>query len=317
MKPNPRTFVPAWVALVAAGYAAAYEDGGTTVTGARSVRAAFLARPTSARPVGMGEASVAVADDASAVSGNPGGLGQLDGLSLVATYDGIDREIGMSYLAAAYPVGPGVLAAGLTVMSYGSYQEFDDQGNLNGTRSLVDLGGAAGWAILHPDWMPLSGWSGVSIELARETVGGTLVGFGAGSVIVVGPAWTVGWAATHLGPARDGTGLPASVRAGACWAPGAERIRIAVDAGRGIADRETFVAGGVEARPVDRLALRAGWRHGFAAARPGGLVGLTAGFGLAVGGVAVDYAYQPFGEVAVSHKVSLVWGAASGAGDDR
>ena len=57
------------------------------VTDARLIRAPFLSRGGGARVVGMGEAFTAVADDSSAVSLNPGGIGQISAMSFTATYD--------------------------------------------------------------------------------------------------------------------------------------------------------------------------------------------------------------------------------------
>src|SRR6185503_1676844 len=65
------------------------------LTSAKSVRAAFLSRGAGARPMSMGEAYTAVADDASAASWNPAGLGQLDSLSAVAMYDHLGDALGM------------------------------------------------------------------------------------------------------------------------------------------------------------------------------------------------------------------------------
>lgn len=286
-------------------------ETGTGLTGARKVRATFLSRPVGARPVGMGEAWTALADDASAAAWNPAGLGQLDSFGAVAMYDHVGNNLGMRYLAAALPAGPGVAGVSLTVMSYGSYDVFDAHGTRTGTRSLWDAGFTAAWATKHPGWLGVRGWSGVSIEVAREAVGESAVGAGLGTQIPLGEEWTVGAAAQHLGPSRGGYALPAVARLGAAWTA-REHFRFAADGALGLADRQAWVAVGGEWTVGSRLALRAGYRHALDARRPGGLVGVTGGVGFRLGGVGVDYAYQPFGELTTSHKFALVYGAASG-----
>ena len=46
----------------------------------------------------------------------------------------------------------------------------------------------------------------------------------------------------------------------------------------------------------------------------GSTVSLAAGAGFVVGGLGLDYAYQPFGELGMSHRIALRYRASQGAG---
>lgn len=286
----------------------------SSVTGQTNVRAAFLARPAGARSVGMGEAFTASADDASALSWNPGALTELEAVSAVATYDDLGTDLGSRYLAAAMPVGVGVAGIGITQMSYGSYESFDALGNRTGIKSLSDYAVSAGWGIEHPLWGDNLGGTGVSVEAIREAVGGrTRFGLGAGGLYGVARGITVGIAAQHLGAAEDGKRLPGVVRAGVAW-EASRRVRVATEAVYALVEGRLLAAAGVEAWPSTRLAFRAGYKQPGPSLR-GGFAGFTGGIGFRLAGFELDYAYQPFGSLLTSHRVGLTWGRrATGGG---
>jgi hypothetical protein len=83
--------------------------------------AQFLEIGVSARAVGMGEAFLAISDDASALYYNPAGLVQIEKLELMASH--IDYPVGISYefLGLAYPASNlgGVWGLGFYMLSSG------------------------------------------------------------------------------------------------------------------------------------------------------------------------------------------------------
>jgi Tfp pilus assembly protein PilF/opacity protein-like surface antigen len=284
-------------------------------------RGAFLDRGMGARPGGMGDAFTAVADDASAVSWNPGGTGQLTRLSAVAMHDVAGAGMGLSYLSVALPVGPGVAGVTGSMMSLGSYVRRDSDGMRLGEETARDFAVGASYAVANPRGLP-PGSTGVAVEMVSESVGGSLVGISAGGIVPVFNRLTVGWAILHLGPAVQGFTLPGSVKAGVSYlivpndflgrkqAPGAARnaVLLSMDLGYGIADRTPRVGAGLEYAPVPMLVLRAGYRWRGENLDVTGITGLTAGAGFRLGRLGLDYAYQPFGDLAVSHRISLVYG---------
>ena len=73
---------------------------------------AFLMIANGARPTAMGEAFTAVADDLSAVSWNPAGLGSLPSLQAMVSYAAWFADTGFSTVSIGGPVFPGHVLAG-------------------------------------------------------------------------------------------------------------------------------------------------------------------------------------------------------------
>lgn len=277
-----------------------------TRSDAAGIRAPFLLRGMAARPVGMGEAFTAVSDDASAVSWNPGGLAQLRAPSAVVMYDAAGADLSVSYLAGAAPVGPLVAGAGVTMVGLGSYIKRTEDGTKIGEESLSDMAVTAAVALRH-GLLGGTGGSGVAVELVRDGASqDTLIGLSAGTLVRLGEKTRVGAAVQHLGPAKDGFSLPATVRVGASRDLLA-RLSLAADAGYGLSSAQAFAAGGVEVRPYEVLTIRAGYKWISESAGFSGMPGLTAGLGVNLKGFSLDYAYQPFGDFATSHRIALTW----------
>jgi len=284
-------------------------------------RGAFLDRGMGARPAGMGDAFTAVADDASAVSWNPGGIAQLNRFSACAMYDVAGAGMGLSYLSAVLPVGPGAVGISGAVMNQGTYVRRDDEGTRLGEEAARDFAVGASFAFVNPRGF-LPGTTGIAIGTVTESVGGTLIGLSAGGIVPVFSRLSLGWALLNLGPAAAGFSLPGIVKAGISYlfvpddflgrqqAPGAARnaVRISLDAGYGLADRTPRVGIGLEYAPVPLLVLRAGYRWRGEDLNVSGMTGLTAGAGFRLGRIGIDYAYQPFGDLATSHRIALVYG---------
>jgi hypothetical protein len=81
--------------------------------------AQFLKIGVSARAVGMGEAFLAISDDASAIYYNPAGLVQLGGLEVMASHIDYPADINYEFLGVAYPRFGGVWGLGLYMLNSG------------------------------------------------------------------------------------------------------------------------------------------------------------------------------------------------------
>ena len=281
-----------------------------TATGAGSARGEFLTLATGARAAGMGEAFTAVADDATAVTVNPGGLGQQTSVGAVAMYDVLGPGAAVEFLAAAWPVGPVTAGLGVAMLQFGSYDLRDATGAKTGTDAVSDLAAIGAVAIANP--AVISGWSGCAVAGAREAAGGMALGVSVGSLIPVGTDLALGVTAARLGPKSGGFGLPAELRAGAAWRPSGI-FRLSGEGGFTLADHQPLVAVGVEIAPVRVALVRAGYRW-IGRAAPPGLTGLTAGAGVRLGSFGLDYAYQPFGELATTHRISILYAGPPAAG---
>lgn len=272
---------------------------------ARKARAAFLARGTGARAVGMGEAFVSVANDPSAVAWNPGGLGRITAFNALLMHNIIGQDMSENYVAAAVPVGPGVAGANLMMTSYGTLDLRDADGARIGTESPKDTTVMGAFAIPNPAWLGGRGYSGLTLEVVRDAVGGGGFAGGAGFLLPLAPQATLGAALRHLGPKSDGFSLPAVLQIGMSSLM-SENILFAIDVERGLVDAITALAFGVEADLLGPLALRLGYKwidnQGL-----GGFSGFTGGIGVRLAGFGLDYAFQPFGELAQCHRIALVY----------
>jgi len=273
----------------------------------REVRGAFLSRGAGARPVGMGGAFAAIADDASAVSWNPGGLGQLESFSGVAMYESGGPDMGYSYVALAAPVGNGVAGASVAMVNYGTYDVRDAFGVKSFTDNLTDVAATFSLGLRNPAWLGEASWSGLSLEVVNEAVGRPLVGASVGALVAFKSQLSLGLAVQHLGPKVDGFGLPSVAKVGAAYG-GWKQLRLSADLAYPLVTQQVWAAGGVEYSLHPAIALRGGYKWQSQAQGFSGLVGLTAGAGVRYEGFGIDYAYQPFGELATSHRVALVYG---------
>jgi hypothetical protein len=82
---------------------------------------------------------------------------------------------------------------------------------------------------------------------------------------------------------------------------------MSLDGGYGLTDHLALIAAGAEYEPHPVLVLRAGYCHMLENQELEGLTGLTAGLGFRFQAWGLDYAFQPFGELAVSHRVGIVF----------
>jgi len=280
-------------------------QGDSELFDAGKVRAAFLSQAAGARPAGMGEAFTAVSNDASAVSWNPGGLGQLTSPSAVMVYDVMGDDIGMAYLAGAMKLGSGVFGLGLTAVTYGELVQRDDAGAKVGTESPLDIAVAGAYTMENP-WGP-KGWSGIALEVVYENAGGPLFCASLGTILRVVGKWSVGVAALHLGPAVKGFSPPATMKGGLLYDV-TEGLDVALDASYGIMDRSMAGTLGIEYSPLHAMVLRIGYKRDLTDQGLKGLTGLAAGLGFRWRSFGLDYAFQPFGDLATSHRIGLVYG---------
>jgi hypothetical protein len=140
-------------------------------------------------------------------------------------------------------------------------------------------------------------------------VGDGGVAFSIGSIVPVSETATVAVALQHLGGKVDGFSLPASAKVG-----GTYRLRrdllSALDVAYGIADGIVSVRGGAEYGVLKPVILRVGYRWDSSEdyeAVSGVAGGLSVWIARRIG---LDYAFQPFGEYAMRHRISLEWGVA-------
>ncbi|HVN67813.1 MAG TPA: hypothetical protein VMT55_05520 [Candidatus Sulfotelmatobacter sp.] len=265
-----------------------------------------------ARPMGMGGAFTAVADDLNALFSNPAGLGQQKnwGMTSMSTQmmDRVDYKMvggiyptdfgtfGVGYIAALTPAGfattdkNSLAGASATPLSYGTSQ-FSLSYGLN-LGDLVRISGVS------PD-MALG-----ATYRATSSVFGGVDGSGSGRGLDVGlifwplPNLSGGLTLQNIGGGVDWNNgskeeLPLVTKVGGAYDLGRARLALDVENSAGV----SLLHGGAEYRPTANIALRAGVEQAPAGAGASA-VDLTAGVGFKFAGFSFDYAYRQDGGLA-------------------
>jgi len=258
------------------------------------------------RAAAMGESFTGLADDASAVYWNPAGLGQLKlyefALSHHEWFAGIRDEI----VHAALPSGPGAIGLGLVYSGEPDVRYWDEASQTFKTVLTWSTMLTAGYGLRLSDKYRVGATvTGLYQDLKFAQGYGGAVDLGAVGHPVEGLG--IGLAARHLGVMsydNSSEKLPLEVAAGATYATG--KFRMTLDAVLPLLDNSPNVRAGVEFTPVSAVALRAGYRTGPVDLTGIGLLnGLTGGIGVTFHGLVLDYAFVPYGELGLTHRVGL------------
>lgn len=298
-----RLVLLAGVLLSFRGLRAGEEAVGTT-------SANFLKVPAHARPASMGEAFSALSDDESALLYNPAGMARLLRHQVSATHIEWFQGIGLEHLGGVAALGSlGALGLGVSWLQVDGLVRTRRTGHgpdpLSnyielGTFKPYDLALHAGWA-----WFPRPGWNaGLGLNVLNQTID-SRQGWGVGANLGVQRMGLLGWAdlgvvLQHLGSAVNVGGTPfqqpLTMRVGGAahfW----ERRAVLTAELAVPTDNRLLPGVGAELWVADSLALRAGWRGGYAS-QP------TAGLGFRFSAFQLDYAWQPYDELGNTQRLT-------------
>ncbi len=271
-----------------------------------------------ARPLGMGKAYIAVAEDADAIFMNPAGLGWADQFKLTSMYSTFMQDVNYLVVGGIYPIGKygaigaGLVNAGVSDIPYKSAAGASlGTGTWNSSVIFVSYGKSLTDKIsLGLSLKNYTHSAGGSVSSASTT---SLLNSGAasamaadvGALFKLNPWLNAGLAYQNLinGVNKNDTlssALKAGVKVGIMGENGLrkanQRLDLALDADFNSVKGMTPMTmhAGLEYWPVNSLALRIGMDQ-----EPGVQVNtnLTAGLGIRVGGVEFNYAYHPYSAV--------------------
>ncbi len=283
----------------------------------------FLKIGQGCRASAMGESFTGLADDASAVYWNPAGLGLISGhkfdLSHQEWFEGIRDEIGH----AALPLGPGALGIGLAYTGENGVRYWDPgqqkMAEFDAWNALLTCG--YGWRLSEMFTVGATATGLYQDVQATDAIGN--IGYGGaldlGMTGTFAEGLTAGFAARHLGSMTYGSGfekLPIEFALGGAYSlngtfvpdepASAWKLNFTLDAVAPALDNTPNVRAGVEFVPIKYVALRAGYRTGPMTLSSLGYVnGLTGGLGVTVGNFGLDYAFVPYGELGLTHRIGL------------
>jgi tetratricopeptide (TPR) repeat protein len=268
---------------------------------ADSLKFAMLDIDTGARPSAMGSAFTGIAEGVSSVYWNPAGLSGLNMLELdLAAMIFLDTSF--QYAAGALPIGYGTLAAEIRYMDFGGYELRDIYGaKTDGSIKAYNFCGSLGYGFRIADFLSAGAVvkvSGMSID--SESSSGIL--FDAGLLYSPLDSLSAGINFQNFDPS-SGTVMPAAIRFGI----GAKvlesdfnRVMMAVDYKYSDYYDPSFSAG-FEYTMAKMFSFRLGYKYRAQNDTTGGLSGVTAGLGIAIDRLVIDYAFIPGGELGSTH----------------
>ncbi len=278
-----------------------------TATSAASGAVPLLNLQGSARDLGMGSAFVAVADDGSALFYNSAGLSGMRSPEVSLHHNSYLAGTFQETLSAAFPAGnKGGLGLALSYINWGALDLRDSSGVSQGAFNDTDIGLTAAWGM---EWT--EGFSaGVAVRAVQQKVVNDLYTSLAGDL---GVLWSpvknfrLGAAYSNLGTAVAGHSLTGQFQGGASATfdlSSRDRFLLALSGSWFSTNLGAAQAGG-ELVLDKRWSLRAGYQLPFTDNQVSGFTNFTAGAGVKIESLSLDYAYLPFGSLGVSHRVSL------------
>jgi len=276
-----------------------------------------------ARPLGMGKAYVAVAEDADGMFINPATLGRINGPKVTSMYSSVLGDVNYMVLGGAYPhtknsaFGAGIVRSSVdgidlyaadgsrisTPGSWGNSVMFVSYG-INLEDAKLSLGGSA-------KYFSQGGSGTATIESASASG----MGFDVGAVYTANENLSLGMVAQNVTGTKLESGnnvensMLSTLKAGVKYSIKPlenQKLTLAVDADM-TKKRPVAYHAGVEYYPIPNIALRIGMDQDPA---PGGVESnLTAGVGLRFSGMEFNYAYHPYTQIAdnATHYFSVAY----------
>lgn len=287
------------LALVLAPSAALAQAGSTGF--------ASLKLGVGARPMGMGSAYVALADDPTATYWNAAGLAGLRGTQLTVMHNEWIQDFRHEYAAVGTPLGKGALGFSFSGFYTSELEGRDDVGNVTQPFGFNDIAMTAGYG--RPIAAGLD--AGAAVRYVREMIAdedATTIAFDLGTRYRVGESGlALGAAVQNIGGkpkfVQESFDLPMTMRFGAAWTRPLGGLRsqgtITSEIRKARSEDARFHLGG-ELLYRERIALRAGGKFGYDEED------LSFGIGIAHAKIRFDYALVPLtSDLGTAHLFSL------------
>lgn len=299
------------------GWLLSVSGGQTQTLSAASLQDPFGCDGASARAVAMGKAFVAVSDDSSALFFNPAGLGNLGRIDVGVHHQSALAGITQEILSAACPVRErwGVGFTG-QYLNYGAFQGREADGTPTSGLSAYQAGLGLGCGVrLAGGLFAGAAFRGVLQRFASSSY--HIFNGDAGLLYAAPRGWRWGASCVNMGTSARGASASSLARFGVSKAFGGNGV-YGLLAALAVSYEPRYGTGaqaGLEGSARSRYFLRAGYSYDAQEAGTEGLRGFTAGFGLALRGFLLDYAFLPFGDLGTTHRVSLGyrWGGKASA----
>ncbi|MCX7995110.1 MAG: PorV/PorQ family protein [candidate division WOR-3 bacterium] len=269
--------------------------------------AAFLRIPVDARIIGMGEAGVALVDNATALYYNAAGLSRIEKINLLFMHNEWLLGMNHEYFACGFNIQ--------NIGTFGLAFNYVGSGSIQGITIRGDT--IPGYYFSATDWSVSSGYGmrlkniqvGFAFKfLSEKNESLSTGGFGIDIGMVHEPpvkGLGLGLSLSNLGTSikldRESFPLPMIMRAG--WKYTIKEFNFVNDLIVSNGDNLGFGLG-FEYWFRQILALRTGYRSG---PDYDGLSGLRAGLGILINRLGIDYGVAPYGRLGITHRFMLSW----------
>ena len=268
---------------------------------------AFLKLGVGARPMGMGSAYVAIADDATATYWNPAGLASVTGTQITAMHNEWVQDFRQEFVAVGTKLGPGVVGFSFGGFYTSELEERDGTGVLTGHFGFNDVAMTGAYGLNVASGLDV----GLSARYLREMIDvedATTFAFDLGAKYRVGESGlALGAAVQNLGGdptlVAEKIPLPTTVRAGAAFGRAMTSLHgkgtLTAEMRKSRAEDARFHVGG-EFDYKERVAFRVGGKFGYDEED------LSFGLGFAQSRIRFDYALVPLSsDLGTTHFFSL------------
>ncbi len=254
----------------------------------------------------MGSAFVGVADDSSALFWNPAGLGLLDDGEIALHHNSWLTDITEDTAILSLPLEYGSVGAAIDFLNYGSFEGRDSGGGLTSSYTGQNIQGALGWGLELADKY----FGGVTMKFAQLTLSSqttTVISGEAGLIKQLGKNFRLGLCYNNPGTAVNGSQIDSTLSLGGSYrAERAKMNRVLVAVGAQIGSNNVNqIQVAAEDVLYSLMSLRMGYQLNLSDMRLDGLTGFSVGVGFSIQGFVVDYAYQPYGDLGNSNRVSM------------
>lgn len=270
--------------------------------------ASFLKIDTDARAVSMGSAYTALASGVNSMGYNPAGLASAKGVELGFSHTNWIMDSRHDFIGAAMPLKtPGlVLGLGFTRFSNGSIDSRNEDRSAGGSFSSYDQSVSFASAMSFGRSRIGLGVKYIAGAIAGAKASAFAVDMGLNRALRNLPV-SLGLAVQNLGTPmkymdqKDQLPLSLSVGMLVSVVPG---FNLSLDLKRLVYDKENRISVGTEYGVIPGVALRTGYllNNGLVSGRT---KGFSAGAGLNIGGMGLDYAFTPYGEFGNAQKITV------------
>ena len=265
-----------------------------------------------ARPLGMGKAYVAIAEDGDTIFINPAGLGKVNSFKLTSMYANLLGDVNYTVLAGAMPINDLITIGGGGIMSsVSSIPLFSDTAEPLGSGELtksvmfvscgIDLGSVQVGTNLKyfaqsgsgPSEVEVSNGSGYDMDLGVLYSPNSWLSLGANQQNLLGSNMTYASGLEEKIESITKVGIKLGVLGKDALMSSGQKLILGADAD--LTQNGTILHVGAEYRPIEIIALRAGLDQDQGADET--VNNITFGVGIKLMGVEFDYAYHPYSDI--------------------